>query len=239
MYRKAAVQESCSAGKLQCRFSMLTPAQCAAQAGYQLPANCCCDTQDLTPALGCNTCALVGCSTAECNPGSVLGCNVCTRCCNSSIPTGGGSRCDSCVREHCCIPPAAVAAAAAAPPVVTTAHSAMRHRQQWLDGGSTAAPMDHKLPSSAEGARSFAAMADAKPVWTFDGGAPIPLSPAINAPGSLVFAAVESTGVVGFGGRPATIVALNASSSALVWSFFRKLSEDSQSLMWSILTAIY
>lgn len=82
-------------------------------------------------------------------------------------------------------------------------------------------------------------MADAKPVWTFEGGAPIPLSPAINALGSLVFAAVESTGVVGFGGTPATIVALNASSGALVWSFFPRVSGDSRSLMRSILTAIY
>eukprot|EP01049_Picozoa_sp_SAG25_P015578 SAG25_NODE_3215_length_1170_cov_1.224090_1_plen_170_part_10 len=116
---------------------ILTPAQCAAQAGYQLPANCCCD-------------------------------------------------------------------AVATPPIDTPAHSAMRQRQFWLDGGSAAAPCNRpKLPSSAEGARSFTAMADAKPVWTFEGGAPIPLSPAINVPGSLVFAAVESTGVVGFGGRQA------------------------------------
>eukprot|EP01047_Picozoa_sp_COSAG01_P078594 COSAG01_NODE_14582_length_1435_cov_33.800898_1_plen_376_part_01 len=150
----------------------------------------------------------------ECN--STVGCNVCAACCHSYIRDG--APCDECVKQQCHAPPApppppspsllsacdatcpagvigpiltpaqcaaqagyqlpanCCCGAAATPPIDTPAHSAMRQRQHWLDGGS------------AEGARSFAAMADAKPVWTFEGGAPIPLSPAINVPGSLVFA---------------------------------------------------
>ena len=127
------------------------------------------------------TCSM-GCEVKECNPSSAFGCNVCSKCCNSSIPIGGGPQCESCVQEQCCIPASTITDE----PIATTV---------------------------------TVLLADAKPVWTFQGGSPIPLSPAISADGGLVFAAVESSGVVGFGGTSANVIALNASSGELVWSF--------------------
>ena len=139
---------------------MLTPAQCEAQAGFKLPANCCCDTQNLGAQLGCNTCALVGCGAPECNSESASGCNVCDKCCNSTIPVGGGPQCTACVAEHCCIPAGAdeahheerQAAAAAAAAVLTAT-------PVWTYQTTAAVPLSPAL--SADGALVYTSSQDA------------------------------------------------------------------------------